>query len=341
MSVVAAIASHFPGKDPKVYIDAMYRYEKDYAVFCVEFATKEFADKIKLKGELAVKSRDDDSVVVSCKITAYGARIVRLRLDNVSRGATAQHIADLVESFGIGEVQGIERPTKAVLGSWENLSVVVWLSPHAHVDLAAEQQNISRPAMFFGVPTTITYRCLDERPVCSACGQVGHIGPKCPWKGMCFNCRETGHLRRNCPHPPQTDTSDEEQESVAESDAAEEDTHTGSAAPPPPTTSNQSNSQPNEYVYEEKDPDRSRSPIKEAKPSRTERKNLKQQLLARSSSRSASGSRHGSRAPLKDHDPNNTFVAERPQSPLNQAEMLRKHGAPPLHPQLSDKQFHC
>ena len=68
-AVVAAISAYYPGKDPKVYIDAMYRYEKDYAVFCVEFASKEFADHLKLMGELAVKWRDDPAVIINCKVS--------------------------------------------------------------------------------------------------------------------------------------------------------------------------------------------------------------------------------------------------------------------------------
>ena len=141
-AVVAAIAPLFAGKDPKTYIDALYRYEKDFAIICVEFADKTFADKLKAKGEIVVKARDDGSDV-TCKLSDYGSRLVRIRLDNVSRGVTAQQIVDLVDSFNIGTVQGIERPTKAVLGSYENLSVIVWLTPYEYTDLAAQQEPVS------------------------------------------------------------------------------------------------------------------------------------------------------------------------------------------------------
>ena len=87
-------------------------------------------------------------------------------------------------------------------GSIEDVSYQLWTNlrgVHTGTRIVRMVRTtlIPRSLMIDGFRCKIWHR---GQPVkCDACGVEGHVGAKCPKKGICFNCQKPGHVSRRCP----------------------------------------------------------------------------------------------------------------------------------------------
>ena len=169
-------------------IQAIWKYTRDQKIICVKFANSESAATM-----IGLKTVDIDGV--TCAVSKYGERLVRIELARVPMHATIEELLSVVGHLGI--VKSITRP---LVHGFEDHLVNMTILPLVGTNFVDEQKQVLRPATFSGQSYVIQYRCLDETVVCTACKERGHFnGPKCPMANRCLICKEEGHQRRNCP----------------------------------------------------------------------------------------------------------------------------------------------